>query len=219
MVEPELIASLDRDPLGGALPFAEPLPPEPPEPEMTESLPSQPDPTPEPPQQPQSAPPQQPQQPRPETLSEMFALVDDGWRQFRAAAGAFPSERMDERLNEGWTRKQMLAHISAWHDLTHDRLGKLILTGKSADLNEKIDAINARVARQAIGRTAGEILKEMEMTFNRLRRQLGRLTDEQLAADDGWAARVIAGNTYEHYEEHWADVYMPPPPDGRSGRR
>jgi len=217
LVEPETIAPLDRDPLRAALLPTDPPPPatearteaqQPPEVQIdaadVDSLPSLPD-------APEARPPQ--------TLSEMYKLVDDAWRQFFAAAGAFPSERMDERLNDGWTRKQMLAHIAAWHDLTHDRLGKLIMTGKPAYLNEEVDAINARVARQAIGRTGGEVVKEMEMTFNRLRRQLARLTDEQLSADDGWAAQVIAGNTYGHYEEHWVDVYMPPPADGRSGRR
>lgn len=230
MVEPELIASLDRDPPNGALASSEPEPVEPSEPSESEtvaSMPTQPESESQPPptQAPESTrePTPEPrptaERRQPQTLSEMFALVDDAWRQFLRAASAFPSERMDERLNEGWTRKQMLAHISAWHDLTHDRLGKLILTGESVDLTENADAINARVARQAIGRTAGETLKEMEMTFNRLRRQLGRLTDEQLAANDGWAAHVIAANTYEHYQEHRADVYQPPAPDGRSGRR
>ncbi len=56
------------------------------------------------------------------------------------------------------------------------------------------------------------------MTFNRLRRQLQRLSDQQLVADDGWAARSIAGNTYEHYAEHAADVYQPPP-DPNARRR
>ena len=216
MVEPEPIASLDRDPLGAALDPADA-----PAREAQPSLDASPTAEAEE-ESPQLLPPlaAEPERQRPQTLSEMFALVDEGWRQFRAAAGDFPSERMDERLSDdGWTRKQMLAHIAAWHDLTHDRLGKLIMTGKPADLTEGEDVINARVARQAVGRTAGEVLQEMEMTFNRLRRQLARLTDEQLAVDDGWAAQVIAGNTYGHYEEHWADVYMPPPPDGRSGRR
>lgn len=217
MVEPAPIPSLDRDPLVAAPAPSEPPPrdrPEPPVPETITSTSSQPEPESDPRPEPT------PEARQAQTLTEMVALVDDAWRQFLRAAGAFPSERMDERLNEeGWTRKQMLAHISAWHDLTHDRLGKLILTGKSTDLTENPDAINARVARQAIGRTAGEILKEMEMTFNRLRRQLGRLTDEQLAASDGWAARVIEANTYEHYEEHRADVHQPPLQDGRSGRR
>jgi hypothetical protein len=155
----------------------------------------------------------------PQTMRELYALVDDGWRRFRSAAGAFPSERMDEKLDDGWTRKQMLAHISAWHDQTHERLGRMLLTGEPEPSDEDTDKFNARVARQAIGRTAGEILQEMEMTFNRLRRQIGRLNDEQLVANEGWAAWVIGANTYGHYEEHAGDVYQPPPPDGRSGRR
>jgi hypothetical protein len=156
----------------------------------------------------------------PQRIRDITPLVDDAWRRFRALAMAVPSERMDERLTEdGWTRKQMLAHIAAWHDLAHDRLGKLILTGKSAQLTENTDAINARVARQAVGRTAGEVVKEMEMTFNRLRRQLGRLTDAQLVAEHGWAAKLIAGDTYDHYEEHWADIAPPPATEGAATRR
>lgn len=221
-----MIASLGRDPVDHSPGSSEP-PAEQSEPdtETNTSMPSHPEPesppptTLEPTAQATPAPDPTPEPQRPQTVSQMFDLVDNAWGQFLRAASAFPSERMDERLNEGWTRKQMLAHIAAWHDLTHDRLGKLILTGEAVDLTENADAINARVARQAIGRTAGETLKEMEMTFNRLRRQLGRLTDEQLAAENGWAARIIAANTYEHYAEHRADVYQPPPPDGRSGRR
>jgi hypothetical protein len=150
----------------------------------------------------------------------MLARVDDGWVHFRAAAGAFPSERLDERLSDGgWTRKQMLAHIAAWHDLAHDRLGKLISSGKSTPLTESDEQINARVARQATGRSGGEVLKEMEMTFNRLRRQLARLTDEQLEADNGWATYVIAANTYEHYDEHHDDVELSRHGEGRTARR
>ena len=231
-----MIASLDRDHLSGAVAPSEPdqlTAPEPPEP-SERSEPPEPSEAPEPPEdklapaptaatapeaQQRSTPEPGQTRQQPQTLSDMFRLVDDGWRRFLRSASAFPSERMDERLNDGWTRKQMLAHIAAWHDLTHDRLGKLILTGESAPFTDSADAFNARVARQAIGRTAGETLKEMEMTFNRLRRQLGRLTDEQLAAHNGWAAEVIAANTYDHYEEHRTDVHQPPVADGRSGRR
>lgn len=223
MVEPDSIPSLDRDQRGAPLSPADPptseaqLEPQSGRDASTPAAAAVAE------AESSSAPPSlaaESERQQPQSLAEMFALVDDGWRQFRAAAGAFPSERMDERLNDdGWTRKQMLAHIAAWHDLTHDRLGKLIMTGKPAHMTDDTDAFNARVARQAIGRTGGEVLKEMEMTFNRLRRQLARLTDEQFAAGDGWAAQVIAGNTYGHYEEHWADVYMAPPADGRSGRR
>jgi hypothetical protein len=191
----------------------EPMVTQPPVPDMPVEEP----PTPEPPA-PEPPAPEPP--PYPQTMREIFARVDSGWLQFLSSASSFPSERMDEHLSEGgWTRKQMLAHISAWHDTAHDRLGEMILSGKPSERSYDADPFNARVARQAIGRTAGEVLKEMEMTFNRLRRQLGRLTDQQLQADDGWAARLIASETYEHYLEHAPDVYLPPPPDPKSGRR
>jgi hypothetical protein len=112
----------------------------------------------------------------------------------------------------------MLAHIGAWHDETHERLADLINTGRPSSRSVDTDAFNARVARIAIGRTAGEVLKDLEATFNRLRRQLGRVTDQMLTADDEWAAELIAANTYEHYQEHAADVYQPPPPE-KQGRR
>lgn len=154
---------------------------------------------------------------QPETVREMLRRVDAAWPVFRASAARFPSERMDEHLTEdGWTRKQMLAHIAVWHDLTTERLGKLILSGKPVTLTDQPDAINARAARTAIGKTAGEVLGDIDGTFNRLRRQVQRLTDKQLVAHDYWAAQIIAGNTFEHYAEHMADVYMPEPePTGR----
>jgi DinB superfamily len=196
----------------------EPIETQPPVPDMpVEEAPAPEPPTSEPPA-PELPAPEPP--PYPQTMREVFARVDSGWLQFLSSASSFPSERMDEHLSEGgWTRKQMLAHISAWHDTAHDRLGEMILSGKPSERSYDADPFNARVARQAIGRTAGEVLKEMEMTFNRLRRQLGRLTDQQLQADDGWAARLIASETYEHYLEHAPDVYLPPPPDPKSGRR
>ena len=58
----------------------------------------------------------------------------------------------------------------------------------------------------------------MEMTFNRLHRQMSRLTDAQLHADDGWAAHVIGGNTFDHYAEHMAELYLPEP-EPTGGRR
>jgi hypothetical protein len=235
MVEPERIPSMLDQPerwvpesagMNESPPFEDPFEEPPFEPmplaEVEAVAPQAP--SPEPASQPEPAPepapePVAPPVSWPTTLKETFARMDAAWVAFKAAAAAWPSERMDERIEEdGWSRKQMLAHITAWHDATHDRLGKMILSGQPEDGVPDEDAFNARIARQAIGRTAGEILKEMEMTYNRLRRQVSRLNEQQLRADDGWAAKVIAGNTYEHYAEHAADVYQPPP-DPNARRR
>lgn len=157
--------------------------------------------------------------PLPTTLRELLRRVEAAWLDFRAAANRFPGERMDEHLSDGgWTRKQMLSHIAAWHDLTADRLVKFMVGGQPVPLERDEDTFNAAVARQAIGKTAGEVLQDMERTFNRLRRQMQRLTDVQLRAADDWAAHIIAGNTYEHYAEHTSDLYLPEP-EPTGGRR
>ena len=146
----------------------------------------------------------------PATVKETLQRVDEAWRSFRAAAARFPAERMDERLTEhGWTVKQMLAHIAAWHDVTADRMIKFINTGQSPEFDQDEDVFNAIVARRAVGRTAGEILNDTEATFNRLRRQMQRLTDPLLNVNDAWAAWVVRANTYGHYEEHRADIQTP----------
>lgn len=148
---------------------------------------------------------------RPTTAKDTLDRLDDAWRRFRSAIEAIPGEYLDLRLEEGgWTRKQMLAHIAVWHDLTSQRLTSFIQTGRAVTLSEHEDVINARAARAAEGRTAGEIVQNIDDSYRRLHRLIGRLSNDQLEAHDGWAAAVIAGNTYDHYREHRADLEVAP---------
>ena len=133
--------------------------------------------------------------------------MDDAWTGFRNRAHAVPAERLGARIGEdGWTLKQMLGHVGTWHDLTVERLARFAESGEPVELLEETDAINARAARGAGGRTTGEILLGIDDSYRRLRREVARLSDDQLAANDGWAAAVIAGNTFDHYEEHLAEL-------------
>ena len=142
----------------------------------------------------------------PPTVPELLARMDAGWAKFHSKLQATPSERLEDHIAEGWTRKQMLAHLGTWHDLTVERLGGLMSTGDPPGLDEHEDAINARAARAATGRTTGEIVQGVEDSFRRLRRQVSLLTEEQLAAHDWLAAAIVRGNSFGHYEEHLADL-------------
>ncbi|CAN5737942.1 hypothetical protein BH24CHL6_BH24CHL6_13920 [soil metagenome] len=142
----------------------------------------------------------------PRTLSGTLARVDEAWREFEHALTTFPTERLNERIGDGWTRKQMLAHIAVWHELTSERLSAFRKSGEIQALAESDDVINARAARAAEGRTTGEVLVSAEGSFRRLRQQIVYLSDEQLAVHDGWPAAIIAGNTYGHYAGHLADL-------------
>ncbi len=228
-LELELAAEPLLEPISPPVPVVEPEP----EPEMA-AIPDpepEPEPEPEPQQEPEvvavadpgtwvasaeSVPAVLPRM----TLRQLLERVDAAFAEFRAAAYRYPAEHMTDRLTEdGWTRKQMLAHISAWHDLTSDRLTKMALTGRPVPLEREVDSVNAGAARIAVGKSVGEVLKDTEMTMGRLRRQMLRMTDEQIHADDDWAINMIASNTYGHYVDHMADLVPPEPLPGTAARR
>lgn len=143
----------------------------------------------------------------PLTTGDTLVLVDESFARFWERVMAFPPERLDEPIERGaWSRKQMLAHIAGWHDLTTERLLALAKNGEQRTYRESDDAINARFMRAAAGRTTGEIVQSVEASYRRLRRQIEMLSDEQLAMHGGWAAERIAGNTFEHYAEHEPDL-------------
>jgi hypothetical protein len=140
-------------------------------------------------------------------VHETLARVDAAWAEFRERVRLLPSEQLELRLGEGaWTRKQMLAHIGAWHELTAERLARLMESGEAGDLAEQEDVLNARTARASAGRTSGEVLFAMDESYRHLRREISRLSDGQLAAHDDWAAAIIAGNTNRHYVDHLDDL-------------
>jgi hypothetical protein len=144
-------------------------------------------------------------------LRRTLARMDEAWATFDGAARSLKVEQLSARNPDGgWNRKQMLAHIAVWHDLTAQRLLRFGETGEPPDPAGDEDAVNARAARGADGRSTGEVVLSIEDSFVRLRREVAKLTDEQLAANDGWAVAVIAGNTFDHYAEHLGELRKAP---------
>jgi hypothetical protein len=140
-------------------------------------------------------------------VAEILARMDEGWSAFRKRVHSLPGDVLERRFADGtWTRKQMLAHIGTWHDRTVEALSRMTETGELPGAPEETDVINARAARAAVGRTMGEILLAVDDSYRQVQRSVARLTDAQLSAHDGWAAAMIAGNTYDHYAEHLADL-------------
>ena len=140
-------------------------------------------------------------------VAETLARMDEGWSAFRRRVHALPGQAIEQRLAQGtWTRKQMLAHVATWHERTIEALAWLTDTGDLPGAPEETEVINARAARGAIGRTAGEVLFGLDDSYLHVQRAVARLTDAHLSAHDGWALVMIAGNTYDHYTEHLADL-------------
>src|SRR5216683_4947117 len=65
----------------------------------------------------------------PGTSKELLEMVDDSWKRFRESVRGLGRSRMDEPTGAGWTFRDLLAHVAAWHDLTARRLRVYRMTG------------------------------------------------------------------------------------------
>jgi hypothetical protein len=110
-------------------------------------------------------------------------------------------EAYERPTASGWTVGAMLAHIAAWHEATAYRLYRFGATGHAQPkVVEDDEAFNARVAAETAGRHAELIRADVHASFERLRAAVLALDPE--LDPKGWVEAVVAGNTYEHYEEH-----------------
>ena len=95
----------------------------------------------------------------------------------------------------------MLAHIAAWHDATAYRLHRFGATGHpQPKVVEDDETFNARVADETAGRPPEMIRTDVQASFERLRAAI--LTLDPELDPKGWVEAVVAGNTYDHYQEH-----------------
>lgn len=135
---------------------------------------------------------------------------------FRLAAASLGMRVIEQPTSTGWSYKEMLAHVAAWHELTARRLRTFRQTGDQtypADAGGT-DDFNARAAARAAGLTADEVFRELDRTRIELRDAVAALTDEQIGRDvqdtpwgpASWAVTVVAGNSYGHYDEHRDEI-------------
>ena len=144
--------------------------------------------------------------------SELLDRIDDGWRPFREAVRGVGRARMSEATGAGWTFRDLVAHVSAWHDLTTRRLRALLETGTLPGPGDEralglpafrdVDEFNARVtaSHRLVGPEA--LVDELDTTYRAVRGAVAALTDEQLRANDDQVLAIVRANTVGHYLEH-----------------
>ena len=133
--------------------------------------------------------------------ARLLDRLDAGWRPFRAAVDHIGLRHFHRPTPVGWDYAALVEHVAAWHDVTADRLAALRSEGAFRPPPD-VDAFNAEAARVAQGRSGPELLARLDRSFTRLRSEVEQLGEAQLAANDGWADQVVAGNSFGHYEEH-----------------
>lgn len=131
---------------------------------------------------------------RPETVGELLASVDRGWREFRSSV----------------RDPAIAAHAAAWEALVPglleaERRGHL---GPISD--EEVDEFNARVAEGSRGLDLAAAMRELDAAHLCLVTAVSRLEDADLRRER--ALGIVAANTYEHYPDHAAELAAPASP-------
>ncbi len=143
---------------------------------------------------------------------DLLALVQTSWTPFRLAIGAIGLPSLEEKTSTGWTYKDLVAHAAAWEDRAAGRLATFRESGgKAYPAVDDTDEFNAAVVERTHGRDAREVIGDLDAAHARIAGEIGKLSHEQIHANDDWVIAVVAGNTYGHYADHLDEIFASVP--------
>ncbi|MEA2518912.1 MAG: hypothetical protein QOF49_992, partial [Chloroflexota bacterium] len=125
-----------------------------------------------------------------------------------AALATLPDDAMLERIDDTWTRKDVLAHLEAW-ELRVVRHLETLRAGDPPDGSVETDELNQRFFAASRERTVDDVRSGEDAAYRALLAAIEGATDEELF--DGqhfsWTegdpfADWFRGNADEHFDEH-----------------
>jgi len=135
------------------------------------------------------------------TKDELLQREDGAWTTFRDAFAAVPEDRRDvPTVVPGWSVKDLVWHCAYWADYVGAVLEHMA-QGMPEPEDQDWDAMNEAVAKESKAMGWDEVVVGATRGRDRARAALGALPDLTESA-----TTEFAGETYEHYEEHAAEI-------------
>lgn len=159
----------------------------------------------------------------PITAAEVRRRTHEEWQALeRVVAALSPAELATPGVEDGWTVKDVLAHILWWQQRTAQLLSKALelpaprLSVPTFDQQVPrdapggwLDTVNQHVYDQYKDLPLAEVQRQLAESFRDVTALLDRLSDDDLQDDSQLssklpapAAELIASDTHEHYREH-----------------
>ena len=131
---------------------------------------------------------------------ELLQREDQAWSAFVDAFAAVPDDRRDdEGVVPGWSTKDLVWHCGYWAGWVGDALEKI---GRGETLEDQNwDAMNDAVIVEGRGMAWDEVIVQSEHNRERARAAL-----QALPSITDAALEEFTGETFEHYEEHAAEI-------------
>ncbi len=148
------------------------------------------------------------------TREELLQRIDSGRAELESTLARVPAGRMLEpALTNGWSVKDMLAHLGAW-EARAETLYRLLSAGQEVEGTADFNEFNAQTYAANRDKPL-EVIRESEReAFERLRAVAETAPEADLfePARFAWTQGKeffywIGWNSYEHYAEHLPDLH------------
>jgi hypothetical protein len=146
----------------------------------------------------------------------LLGAIEAGRDRLTAALATFSDDAMLERIDETWTRKDVLAHLGAWERRVVENLATL-RRGDVPDGSIETDELNERFHAQARDRSLDEVRASEREAYAAVVAAVAAASDEELFDGHHFAwtegdplAGWFRGNTDEHYDEHLEQLTRAP---------
>jgi hypothetical protein len=147
--------------------------------------------------------------------STLRAMIEAGREPLDRALASFDDAAMLERVDEEWTRKDVLAHLEAWERRVVDLLERL----RAGDpLTERVetDELNAQFYARNRDRSLEDVRSGERQAYEAMLTELAGASDEELfdGSHFSWTegdpfADWFRENGDEHYAEHLEQLSRP----------
>ena len=132
---------------------------------------------------------------------ELLGREDEAWAGFVDAFAAVSEDRRDvPGAVPGWSVKDLVWHCGYWADYAGDLLERMT-AGQPAPPDQDWDEVNRLVMEDGRGMSWDEVVVAAERGRDRAREALIAMPDVTESA-----ASEFGGETFEHYDEHAAEI-------------
>jgi hypothetical protein len=138
----------------------------------------------------------------------LLAAIESGRRRLEAVLAGTPDAAMLDRVDDEWTRKDVVAHLGGWERRVVS-LVEMLRAGEIPGDAVETDELNARFFAASRDRPLDEVRAGEAQAYAAMLAEIAACTDEELfdGGHFGWTegdplADWFRANGDEHYDEH-----------------
>jgi hypothetical protein len=150
------------------------------------------------------------------TKDELIKKIETEWDNLQAALDGLTEEQMHQPGVVGeWSIKDILAHITAWQTRLITTLFK-VEKGFTPDTTEggtPVDQLNEKFYREMKDRSFDQVWDDLDASYHQILSRLEGWKEKDLFDPKRFKwmkgapfVEYIAGDSYEHYAEHAAQI-------------